>query len=63
MATQATSLSARGTELFAHGGHLDKFREIWGNAYNPESNPDGFVNMGTSENVNLSFLYSNKHQE
>jgi hypothetical protein len=50
MATIST-LSSRGDELFVAGGHLEKVKAIWGNPYHPETNTDGFVNMGTSENV------------
>lgn len=46
-----STLSSRGDELSAAGGHLEKFKAIWSNPYHPDTNVDGFVNMGTSENV------------
>ncbi len=46
------SLSSRGAIRAATGGRLlDKFKEIFANPYDPETNPDGFVNIGVAENV------------
>ena len=45
------SLSDRGTELSSVGGIIDTFKAILGNPYDPDTNPDGFVNIGTAENV------------
>lgn len=47
------SLSSRGAELIANGSPWDKLSQILANPYQPESNPDGFVNLGTAENVGL----------
>lgn len=44
-------LSKRGTELSASGATLDKFKTILGNAYDPNTNPHGIINLGTAENV------------
>ena len=46
-----TPLSHRGAEIASHGGLAGKFKKILGNPYDPDSNPDGFVNMGVAENV------------
>lgn len=50
-APEHSSLSIRGTELSSAGAQLAKWRSILEDAYDPESNPNGFVNMGTAENV------------
>lgn len=47
----ANGLSQRGQELAASGSMLDKFKAILGNPYDPDTNPDGIVNIGTAENV------------
>ena len=51
-----TTLSQRGLELAAPGGMLEKFKAILGDPYDPETNPNGFINMGTAENVCFLFL-------
>ena len=48
---QETSLSHRGSELYAFGAAVDDFKAIIGNIYDPDTNPDGIVNLGTAENV------------
>lgn len=46
-----TSLADRGLQ-FAHiGENLGKFKTILSNPYDPDTNPDGFINMGIAENV------------
>lgn len=46
-----TSLADRGLH-FAHVGEkLGSFKTILSNPYDPDTNPDGFINMGTAENV------------
>ena len=45
------SLADRGLELVPFGKFLDKFKEILQNPYDPDTNPDGFINMGVAENV------------
>lgn len=48
---EPASLADRGLELAQVGQLLDKFKEILQNPYDPDANPDGFVNMGIAENV------------
>lgn len=48
---QNSSLSARGSGLIAGGALADKWKAILGDSYDAEKNPNGIVNMGTSENV------------
>ena len=42
-------LSERGSQLSASGATLDKFKQILGNAYDSDANPDGIINLGTAE--------------
>lgn len=53
-ATSSSTLSKRGDELFAGAGSLAAQRLRAGNAFDPKTNPNGFVNLGTAENVCLS---------
>ncbi|KAL9632617.1 MAG: hypothetical protein Q9164_005210, partial [Protoblastenia rupestris] len=50
-----SSLSDRGVELSSAGGLIDKFKDILGDTYDPDTNPDGFVNIGTAENIKLDW--------
>ena len=50
-AVQASTLSDRGYDMAKAGGNMDKFKTILSNPYHPIDNPEGFVNIGTSENV------------
>ena len=45
------SLSRRGIQLEGSGQMIDKFKNILGNLYDPETNPDGWCNVGVAENV------------
>ena len=46
-----TTLSHRGIKL-AEGPNLrEMFSSVLSDPYHPQKNPNGFVNMGTSENV------------
>lgn len=47
--TRETTLSRRGVVLATKSGR-DKSTKIRKNPYDPEKNPDGFVNMGVAEN-------------
>ena len=51
-----SSLSSRGDELASAGGLLDKFKSILEDLYDPDTNPNGFVNIGTAENVRVASL-------
>lgn len=46
-----SALSKRGRQLHAGGVLVDKWKPILDDSYDPEENPDGIVNLGTSENV------------
>lgn len=52
--TETASLARRGLELAKigelFGGLMDHLR----NPYDPDTNPNGFINMGTAENVRFS---------
>lgn len=50
-------LAPRGVELAKAGEALGFFKTILSNPYDPDSNPDGFINLGTAENVCPSLLY------
>ena len=45
------TLSNRGAELASRAEFIDVFKKILEDPYDPDTNPDGFVNLGTSENV------------
>jgi hypothetical protein len=49
-----SSLSARGSELQAGGALAETWKAILGDSYDAEKNPNGIVNLGTSENVSGS---------
>ena len=51
--TKHTTLSHRGRDLADGPSGRDKFREILGDPYEPDLNPDGFINIGVAENVCL----------
>lgn len=46
-----SSLADRGLEFAKLGESLGKFKTILSNPYDPDTNPGGFINMGTAENV------------
>lgn len=50
-AHDGSSLSDRGLDLAKAGAMMDMFKTILENPYDPDKNPDGFVNIGTAENV------------
>ena len=54
-----SALSKRGSQLAAAGQLAGKYKEILNDQYDPESNPDGFVNIGTAENVSCRFHSNN----
>ncbi|KAK0508915.1 hypothetical protein JMJ35_008286 [Cladonia borealis] len=43
-------LSNRGSELSVLGSRFEQFKAIFGNLYDPDTNPGGIVNLGVSEN-------------
>lgn len=45
-----SSLSNRGQDLQAGGGLIEKWKWILDNPYDPDTNPDGVVNLGVAEN-------------
>ena len=49
-----SSLSKRGQGLMAGSDFVDKLKRILDNPYDPVSNPEGIVNLGTAENVSNS---------
>lgn len=52
-----STLSQRGQELAAGPNIREKFKTILANPYDPDKNPEGFINIGTSENVNDRAYY------
>ncbi|MCJ1466365.1 hypothetical protein MMC07_004984 [Pseudocyphellaria aurata] len=51
--TEGPTLADRGL-YFAHvAENAERFKTILSNLYHPDTNPDGFINMGTSENYNM----------
>lgn len=60
---EPTSLASRGRDLVHAGEFLDMFQTILSNPFEPDSNPTGFIKMGTVENVSfkLRVLCLNRH--
>lgn len=56
LAPTESPLSNRGSELSGLGSRFEQFKVIFGNLYDPDTNPDGIVNLGVSENVRLPSL-------
>lgn len=54
--TKHTTLAKRGAELAAAPSIRDKFRTILKDPYDPDTNPDGFINLGVAENVESSAI-------
>ncbi|KAI9729251.1 MAG: hypothetical protein M1834_007043 [Cirrosporium novae-zelandiae] len=52
MTVHPSTLSSRGRELAAHSIR-DLFRTVMSSPYDPDTNPDGFINMGTAENYSM----------
>ena len=46
-----TTLSSRGADLASGDNIREMFKTILANPYDPDTNPEGFINIGTSENV------------
>lgn len=44
-------LSNRGSELSVLGSQFAGFKAIFGDLYDPDTNPNGIVSLGVSENV------------
>lgn len=51
---KGSTLAERGLDLATAGGAIEKFKTILSDPYDPDDNPDGFVNIGTAENVRLT---------
>jgi hypothetical protein len=51
MSVADAGLSERGLEHYKHGEMKDGYEMLYGNLYNPETNPTGYINLGVSENV------------
>lgn len=49
--TSNSTLSKRGEELFQGTGSLDARRRNANNSFDPITNPNGLINLGTAENV------------
>ena len=49
--TKHTTLSRRGKDFADGESSRDKFRDILDDPYDPDTNPNGYVNIGVSENV------------
>lgn len=49
--TSNSTLSLRGDDLFGGGGSLAAIRRNAGNSFDFNTNPNGFVNLGTAESV------------
>jgi hypothetical protein len=55
MSSQPSSLSKRGAELASAPNMRDKALQILGRDWHPENNPDGYVQIGSAENVCRAF--------
>lgn len=53
---QSSTLADRGVELAKAGGAMDMFKTILSDPYHPDDNPDGFINIGTAENVRSVYI-------
>ena len=66
--TDDATLALRGRQLAHDAQNLDKFKTIMSDPYHPDTNPDGFINMGTAENVRprsretFVYLVSSEHR-
>ena len=49
----ASPLSTRGTDLAAGPDARADEEKLYGKAWDPVTNPDGIVNIGTAENVGI----------
>ena len=49
--TSNSTLSKRGDELFQDGGFLGAQRRNAANLFDPNTNPNGYINLGGAENV------------
>lgn len=47
----ASSVSARGSEIASLPSQRDLFENVLANLYDPEKNIEGVINIGTAENV------------
>lgn len=47
----SSTLADRGLQFSDIGEVLEKFKIILSDPYDPDTNPDGFINMGVAENV------------
>ncbi len=52
--SQNSSLSARGSDLRDGGALAETWKAILADSYDADENPNGIVNLGTSENVSES---------
>ena len=53
LVTTDSPLSNRGSELSVLGSQFEGFKAIFGDLYNPDTNANGIVNLGVSENVTI----------
>ncbi|MCJ1463842.1 hypothetical protein MMC07_002451 [Pseudocyphellaria aurata] len=53
LSTEDPSLADRGLHFAQAGESLDKFKFVLSDPYHPDTNPDGFINMGIAENHNM----------
>ena len=53
VSAEESTLAERGQDLANAGEFLDLFKNILNDPYDPKDNSDGFINIGTSENVKL----------
>jgi hypothetical protein len=53
---QGSTLADRGVDLAQAGAVMDMFKIILSDPYHPDDNPDGFINIGTAENVRRIYI-------
>lgn len=55
MASGNDTLSRRGAVYATPPNPMGNYKELPQDTYDPETNPTGFINIGTSDNVVISF--------
>jgi hypothetical protein len=55
MTVKTTTLAARGLALASGDNLRELFGALLGNIYDPETNPNGILNIGTAENACVQF--------
>jgi hypothetical protein len=58
MSLAEAGLSERGAANYEPGSVRYRYAAVYGNPWDAETNPNGFINLGVSENVGVYLLQS-----